>query len=533
MPQIDVSKVRVHHDGASQQLARSVQARAFTFENNVVLGKGEFAPGTDSGRRLMAHELAHVAQQGKARAGRVSREPDRILRQPRRNIPIRGVPPEFRHVVTSTDGTPTGIGTLNIKNYGSLTRSQKAALGALRDLVDKGVLTNNQQIFDSLRGNKRLPLWLRQSIGAQLRTRYSDRFTFRGLSIVSLTSGRWVFVSGNAQDSPPARGKSGKAVVTQSARAIDAGFGRDPRSKRFRAGRGLKMLRGASLVELLAETMRALVRIYGANVKKQDARAQLEKIQKQIDQLRKDNPGLGVLVYRNFFRPVDVTSPLPERILNVDIYTGTTVDQALLSRGERERRGTLLPGSNTEILVREPWFWIPPKTATQVEKLQPPSPVIGTGTFANDWRVRKVLWISPTDVNRVPFEADIEAYRRGFDDEGNESIDQKKFPGVTPRFYVLDYLNMDDYFSYGNFRKSNPKTKGVTADGTTIPLFNMDPLLGSFVKLAMIFPMDNATEKVFQKTTPTINWSRLSHLVPNFSRVRWVAAEDIRMPREF
>lgn len=92
MPDIDVRAVRIHNDSSAQRLARSVEARAFTFENNVVLGKGEYAPGTESGRRLMAHELTHVAQQGGAvtRKEVVRREADggnqfwwgRILREP-------------------------------------------------------------------------------------------------------------------------------------------------------------------------------------------------------------------------------------------------------------------------------------------------------------------------------------------------------------------------------------------------------------------------------------------------------------------
>lgn len=86
MPDIDVSRVRVHSDSGAQQLARSVEARAFTFENNVVMGKGEYTPGTDSGRRLMAHELTHVAQQGAApgvaRKAKVLRAPEEIVLNP-------------------------------------------------------------------------------------------------------------------------------------------------------------------------------------------------------------------------------------------------------------------------------------------------------------------------------------------------------------------------------------------------------------------------------------------------------------------
>ena len=55
----DFSDVRIHDDSKSQQLSRSVNARAFTVGNNVFLGQNEFT----SDNRLIAHELTHVLQQ--------------------------------------------------------------------------------------------------------------------------------------------------------------------------------------------------------------------------------------------------------------------------------------------------------------------------------------------------------------------------------------------------------------------------------------------------------------------------------------
>jgi Domain of unknown function (DUF4157) len=60
----DFSHVRVHQDAGAQQSAGDVNARAYTVGNNIVFGAGEYAPSTESGRRLVAHELAHVVQQG-------------------------------------------------------------------------------------------------------------------------------------------------------------------------------------------------------------------------------------------------------------------------------------------------------------------------------------------------------------------------------------------------------------------------------------------------------------------------------------
>jgi hypothetical protein len=59
----DFSGVRVHAGGRAAEFAESVNARAYTIGNNVVFGTGEWSPGTSGGRTLLAHELAHVAQQ--------------------------------------------------------------------------------------------------------------------------------------------------------------------------------------------------------------------------------------------------------------------------------------------------------------------------------------------------------------------------------------------------------------------------------------------------------------------------------------
>ncbi|MFF0148750.1 uncharacterized protein DUF4157 [Amycolatopsis sulphurea] len=55
----DFSRVRVHTD----QPTAGLGAKAYTVGENVVFGSGEYRPGTEDGRRLLAHELAHVVQQ--------------------------------------------------------------------------------------------------------------------------------------------------------------------------------------------------------------------------------------------------------------------------------------------------------------------------------------------------------------------------------------------------------------------------------------------------------------------------------------
>jgi len=60
----DFSRVRVHSDAAGEQSAQDVNAHAYTVGHNVVFGAGQFAPETHAGKRLLAHELVHIVQQG-------------------------------------------------------------------------------------------------------------------------------------------------------------------------------------------------------------------------------------------------------------------------------------------------------------------------------------------------------------------------------------------------------------------------------------------------------------------------------------
>lgn len=59
----DFRHVRVHDDESAANSARDVDARAFTVGSDIVFAGGAYAPATAVGKRLIAHELAHVVQQ--------------------------------------------------------------------------------------------------------------------------------------------------------------------------------------------------------------------------------------------------------------------------------------------------------------------------------------------------------------------------------------------------------------------------------------------------------------------------------------
>ena len=60
----DLAALRVHTGTAAARAAHSMGARAFALGHDIVFGAGEYRPDTRDGQRLLAHEVAHVVQDG-------------------------------------------------------------------------------------------------------------------------------------------------------------------------------------------------------------------------------------------------------------------------------------------------------------------------------------------------------------------------------------------------------------------------------------------------------------------------------------
>lgn len=113
----DFSGVRVHSDEIAARSAHEVAAHAYTVGNHVVFGSNQFAPGTAAGRRLMAHELTHVVQQGGA--GRLSLQRDEKKNKPKEDAakpqpaPVTPDPgTAYFHIVVRDRGLDLGGGVL-------------------------------------------------------------------------------------------------------------------------------------------------------------------------------------------------------------------------------------------------------------------------------------------------------------------------------------------------------------------------------------------------------------------------------------
>lgn len=81
----DFGGVRVHTGPGAERAAARLHARAFTYGRHIWLGRGE----TESDRRLMAHELTHVAQQASPQGRSIRRK--MVIENPGTALP--GAPP--------------------------------------------------------------------------------------------------------------------------------------------------------------------------------------------------------------------------------------------------------------------------------------------------------------------------------------------------------------------------------------------------------------------------------------------------------
>jgi uncharacterized protein DUF4157/lysine-specific metallo-endopeptidase family protein len=136
----DFSQVRIHTDARAAESARSVNALAYTVGRDIVFESNQHSPGTDAGRRLLAHELTHTVQQSGAAAK---------MSQPRPNtaLPVarfganRGTGPSMPLMRQTNPGTPTtGTSTSSpaTPSYGA------SCSGGAQDPCQQSRCTSNQ-----------------------------------------------------------------------------------------------------------------------------------------------------------------------------------------------------------------------------------------------------------------------------------------------------------------------------------------------------------------------------------------------------
>ena len=73
----DFTNVKIHTGGESIQMNRELNAKAFTFGNDIYFNEGQYNPVSNEGKHLLTHELTHTLQQGGERR-LVQRTPEEV-----------------------------------------------------------------------------------------------------------------------------------------------------------------------------------------------------------------------------------------------------------------------------------------------------------------------------------------------------------------------------------------------------------------------------------------------------------------------
>ena len=119
----DFSNVRIHSDEESAWLNREINAKAFTVGSDIYFNDGEYRPGSEGGKHLLAHELVHTIQQGRNNF-KVQRDGEDPAKKDKPEIDYKVLPPMFQlslhHLIFKAD---TGQVQLDYK-----TQSMKAGL---------------------------------------------------------------------------------------------------------------------------------------------------------------------------------------------------------------------------------------------------------------------------------------------------------------------------------------------------------------------------------------------------------------------
>jgi hypothetical protein len=144
----DFSRVRVHSDSRAAKSAEAVNAQAYTVGSNIVFGANQGGAENVSPQRLLAHELAHVIQQG-------GRQPGGSLQVAPANDSAEGAADRAADQVLSggrASNSPKAEGRL--QRFGANPNCTKAEA----DVVHQGAFDANPWVHKTVRALNASPL---------------------------------------------------------------------------------------------------------------------------------------------------------------------------------------------------------------------------------------------------------------------------------------------------------------------------------------------------------------------------------------
>lgn len=550
----DFGQVRIHNDAVAHQSTADIQARAYTHGNHVAFAPGQYQPGTDRGKKLLAHELTHVVQQSSQPAtALIQREPDDT------ETPVPEIAPTFGNL--PADEPATGIRLRleqeNGKWYEILPgkeRNRRRAAGWYDFVIQDEVV------------------WAEKAKGPYGHTEAArgERVTFAGQVRFSSHSGQikeWndgsghyrpasgfarnaeragfpmalfkphpdrsggvqlpVFQPGKDEVADPPRGTvktpdgttrvpSGATVSGEisakndergSVTKEDGTIQKVPSgttisgeiTPRSGPSMGTRVTAGGVLLAQLVSTILGML---GDKAQEEELKKRLAVIQKSIEERQAARPELGayITVYWKIYRGNEGEEV--RMLEDISLKMGTTEKEA-----RESKEPSLLDLSADPDHSTTNSFWILPVKPLSLAELPTTYPKIAIATFAKkQGRVQGVEW------NGVA----------GFDTLGRKTKTFTVPEGDAIRFAILS-PPPQIRFKNGDIHHTTEIgiSRATTNNGYSIPIV-------SDVKAALIVPLTSETAGLLaqQKSQTKDNLNQLEN---QFDLIRWVAADDIRV----
>jgi hypothetical protein len=243
----------------------------------------------------------------------------------------------------------------------------------------------------------------------------------------------------------------------------------------------------------------------------------LDKIRPAVSMDRLKNPRMGVLLlfyYTQYQAPEDSIIK-PGAAFDCVIWgKGSTRDEALRDAFSAPTisRGT---GPNERRFSRD--IWIPPLEKPVITTAKCPFPPIAVGRFFLG------------NSNKAKFQLVEFGIIGGFDDIMEKTVELPDNSNAD--FAVLRPPSQVHWYNLnGRQTVDVPLKDAKTANDNTIKVVDLDPWSPFNAKAAMVFPVDDWTEKVFDAVAATDDSNFLSTYV-NFGMIRWIRPENIHLLR--
>lgn len=130
----DFSQVRIHTDSEAANMNKEISAQAFTHGQDVYFNQGKFSPDSTEGKRLLAHELTHVVQQGKEVKRQVQQSTDEERTRYLRQLQGSESTPHQSRAAQALQQLETNAADPNFQ----MNVENRAAISLLRSMYDSG-----------------------------------------------------------------------------------------------------------------------------------------------------------------------------------------------------------------------------------------------------------------------------------------------------------------------------------------------------------------------------------------------------------